>query len=137
MTKRLFDTLVDYYTQTCSACPTQYEGVLNDGRHFYFRYRSAKASLGFGYDIDDAVRNSNYNNAYYGEGLDGYVDEDTFKYLFETLYRESDPEVEDEEIMLLKEIMILIKEEGHLDNWLDKAERFMRFRHRVQLTERY
>ena len=23
---------------TCRACPTQWEGQLHDGRHFYFRY---------------------------------------------------------------------------------------------------
>ncbi len=34
-------------TQTCLACPTQYEGRLSDGRGFYFRYRHGVASLGF------------------------------------------------------------------------------------------
>ena len=33
--------------QTCSACPTQYEGRLADGRWFYFRYRHGRAILGF------------------------------------------------------------------------------------------
>lgn len=30
---------------SCGACPTQYEGTLEDGRMFYFRYRHGFASL--------------------------------------------------------------------------------------------
>lgn len=32
-------------TMTCSACPVQIEGQLEDGRRFYFRYRYARAKL--------------------------------------------------------------------------------------------
>ena len=40
-----YDDLVDTDKQTCSACPTQWEGRLKDGREFYFRYRHGYASL--------------------------------------------------------------------------------------------
>jgi hypothetical protein len=43
------------FEQTCGACPEQYEGTLNDGSTFYFRYRHGWASLGIGADLDAAV----------------------------------------------------------------------------------
>jgi hypothetical protein len=36
--------------QTCHGCPEQWEGQLNDGRRFYFRYRHGSAGLGIGLD---------------------------------------------------------------------------------------
>lgn len=41
--------------QTTLAMPEQHEGVLHDGRQFYFRYRQGWATLGLGDTIDDAV----------------------------------------------------------------------------------
>lgn len=35
-------------TQTCYACPEQYEGTLTDGQHWYFRFRHGVASLSVG-----------------------------------------------------------------------------------------
>ena len=32
--------------QTCSVCPSQWEGVLADGTHFYARYRGARVRIG-------------------------------------------------------------------------------------------
>lgn len=46
---------VDTVRRTCTACPTQYEGQMADGRFFYFRYRHALAELGIGATLDDAV----------------------------------------------------------------------------------
>lgn len=43
------------WEQTCGACPEQYEGTLQDGRAFYFRYRSGRAELGIGVDLIEAV----------------------------------------------------------------------------------
>ena len=40
--------LVKSFTQTCEACPEQYEGIMTDGQHFYFRYRHGIARLGIG-----------------------------------------------------------------------------------------
>jgi len=41
--------------QTCLASPEQYEGLLRDGRTFYFRYRSGRAQLGVGANLYEAV----------------------------------------------------------------------------------
>jgi hypothetical protein len=40
---------------TCSACPTQWEGTTEDGKHFYARYRWGRLTWGFGSGIDAAV----------------------------------------------------------------------------------
>jgi hypothetical protein len=45
--------------QTCKAFPSQWEGVLNDGRRFYIRYRfgclSVRVSEGIDGHVSDAV----------------------------------------------------------------------------------
>ncbi len=48
MTGPLLDPRIAESTQTCGACPEQYEGTLVDGREFYFRYRYGMATLGVG-----------------------------------------------------------------------------------------
>ena len=40
---------------TCRSVPEQWEGILHDGRVFYFRYRSGWARLGLGTGLDAAV----------------------------------------------------------------------------------
>lgn len=40
------NSAVSWSLQTSVACPEQYEGRLQDGRYFYFRFRHGKASLG-------------------------------------------------------------------------------------------
>lgn len=45
--------------QTCSACPSQWEGELDNGNHIYIRYRYGKLFVGVGEDIDEAILNSN------------------------------------------------------------------------------
>lgn len=66
--------------QTCSACPSQWEGELEDGRSLYARYRGGGLSVGVGDGIDAAVSNSWSEDALYfehvGDGLDGYMDFD-------------------------------------------------------------
>lgn len=63
--------------KTCTACPSQWEGTLEDGRAFYVRYRHGALSVGDGDDIDEAVRNGMSDHALYadyvGDGLDGYM----------------------------------------------------------------
>lgn len=83
-----FDDYVTDYRETCEACLTQYEGTLKDGRRFYFRYRFAKASLGFGETDDEAVHDSfRWVLRHSDEPYDGYVSEDEFKELFVQLVR--------------------------------------------------
>ncbi len=69
--------------KTCTACPSQWEGSLEDGRAIYARYRHGELSVGVGNDIDEAVGNSRSDQALYadyaGDGLDGYMDLDELK----------------------------------------------------------
>jgi hypothetical protein len=44
-------------TKTCTACPSQWEGILEDGRAVYARYHHGELSVGIGDDIDEAVHN--------------------------------------------------------------------------------
>ncbi|MCA1480782.1 hypothetical protein, partial [Bradyrhizobium sp. NBAIM08] len=41
--------------QTCGACPSQWEGVTDDGRVVYIRYRWGALTAGAGYTLDEAV----------------------------------------------------------------------------------
>lgn len=63
---------------TCIACPSQWEGTLEDGRAIYARYRHGELSVGIGSDINEAVRNGMSDRALYandiGNGLDGFMD---------------------------------------------------------------
>jgi hypothetical protein len=60
---------------TCGACPSQWEGVLVDGRTLYVRYRygflSAKVSHQPSDDVTDAVRGEQLFGEQVGEWLDG------------------------------------------------------------------
>jgi hypothetical protein len=64
--------------KTCTACPSQWEGALEDGRVIYVRYRWGELSVGIGNDIDEAVQNGWTDGALYGDyigdGFDGYLD---------------------------------------------------------------
>lgn len=64
--------------KTCIACPSQWEGALDDGRVIYIRYRHGTLSVGTGDDIAAAVRNGSSNDALHaecvGDGLDGFMD---------------------------------------------------------------
>lgn len=48
-------TAVATLEHTCEACPSQWEGTLDDGTHFYVRYRGARLRIGFGPSVDAAV----------------------------------------------------------------------------------
>lgn len=64
--------------KTCTACPSQWEGTLEDGRVIYARYRHGELSVGIGNDIDEAVHNGWTDDALYGDyvgdGFDGFMD---------------------------------------------------------------
>jgi hypothetical protein len=70
-------------TNTCIACPSQWEGTLDDGRAVYARYRYGGLSVGIGEDIDEAVRNGMSDQTLYasdvGDGLDGFMDFEELK----------------------------------------------------------
>lgn len=69
--------------KTCTACPSQWEGRLEDGRVIYARYRHGALSVGIGDDIDEAVHNGWTDEALYadyvGDGFDGYMDFEELK----------------------------------------------------------
>lgn len=71
------DAKVAALKRTCLACPSQWEGTLEDGRAVYARYRHGELSIGVGDDIDEAVRNARSDVALYaeeiGDGLDGFM----------------------------------------------------------------
>lgn len=43
---------------TCGACPVQYQGTLENGKHFYFRARWGEWSFAVGDSFDEAVTQS-------------------------------------------------------------------------------
>jgi hypothetical protein len=69
--------------KTSLACPSQWEGVLEDGRAVYARYRWGELSVGVGGSVDEAVRNGMSDQALYADpvsgGLDGYMDFEELK----------------------------------------------------------
>ena len=50
-------TIVDL-VQTSPRAPSQWEGVLSDGRWLYVRYRQGELSMGLGATLDEAVASS-------------------------------------------------------------------------------
>lgn len=64
--------------RTCIACPSQWEGTLEDGRAIYARYRHGELSVGIGTDVSEAVRSGMSDQALFtddiGDGLDGFMD---------------------------------------------------------------
>lgn len=63
--------------KTCTACPSQWEGSLDDGRVLYARYRWGELSVGLGERIEDAIDSSGSDEALFcehvGDGLDGFM----------------------------------------------------------------
>jgi hypothetical protein len=87
--------------KTSLACPSQWEGALEDGRMIYARYRHGELSVGVGKDIDEAVRSRRYGQALYadhvGDGLDGFMDfEELRTHLYGLLEFPADLAVENE-----------------------------------------
>lgn len=69
--------------KTSLACPSQWEGTLEDGRAIYVRFRWGELSVGVGNHVDGAVRNATSDDAFYADpvsgGLDGYMDFEELK----------------------------------------------------------
>lgn len=85
---------------TCSACPSQWEGKVEDGRHLYVRYRWGGLSCGVGPTFDDAVGAGWKDNedgellfaAQIGGAYDGVMStEEMLGYLKDHIYREGGP----------------------------------------------
>ena len=60
--------------KTCGACPSQWEGKLDNGEYLYVRYRWGSLQVGIGTSIGDAVSNSTHL-VQLGDGLDGSLGE--------------------------------------------------------------
>lgn len=77
----LYHDLVATDERTCAACPTQWEGQLHDGRHFYFRYRHGNATLAIGDTRTDVAGRAD-TNILYGDILDGTLTDSEYHTLF-------------------------------------------------------
>lgn len=82
-----FDDVVESFECTCTACPTQYMGVLKDGRKFYFRFRGGNTRLDVGEDLDLAKGAYESARGSFGGPWDGYMTDDEFQDEFMRLYR--------------------------------------------------
>ena len=64
--------------QTCGACPSQWEGKVEDGRMIYIRYRhgylSIEASIHPSNDVDDAIGEDCILGLQHGDNYDGVMD---------------------------------------------------------------
>jgi hypothetical protein len=60
--------------RTCTACPSQWEGVCSDGRHIYVRYRWGCLTYGLGDTIEAAVDDSfKCDGIETGESMSGWM----------------------------------------------------------------
>lgn len=70
--------LVTRLIQTCEACPSQWEGRTATGDHVYIRYRWGTLQVGLADDREAAVR-ERIDVGFFGDALDGYLDEDEMR----------------------------------------------------------
>jgi len=59
--------------RTCWACPSQWDGILDDGRWLYIRYRGGRFSVSVGEHEWDAVTGERLIEEYFGDPLAGYM----------------------------------------------------------------
>jgi hypothetical protein len=76
-------------TQTCTACPSQWDAVTDDQRTVYIRYRWGYLSVRIS-KIEDhteyaAVNGTEIFGLDYGDGLDGVMDQETLEKLTEEI----------------------------------------------------
>jgi hypothetical protein len=72
--------LVTELMRTTIACPTQWEGRLEDGRSLYVRYRHRTLRVGVGDQAKDAVRNSGPESALLCVETPGEGDDDMMSF---------------------------------------------------------
>ena len=69
---------VNKIIETCGACPSQWEGSLDDGRAIYIRYRHGYLSIRLSEEpTDDIMKAVGGKEAFgtgYGDGWDGCMD---------------------------------------------------------------
>lgn len=61
--------------QTCFACPSQWEGELENGKFIYIRFRWGNLGYGIGDTIGEAIHNYDYGESI-SDGLDGLISEE-------------------------------------------------------------
>lgn len=78
-----FADVVDAHTRTWMDYPSQVQGVLKDGRCFYFRYRWGTGSLGIGDTVDAAISDPDtVEDDYSDDPMDGVLDQQEFEAMF-------------------------------------------------------
>ena len=65
-------TVITELTNTCTACPSQWEGKTADGQHVYIRFRGGHGRIGIGTTLDDAIRSDGIFEWFSGGMFDGY-----------------------------------------------------------------
>lgn len=70
-------------TQTCDACPAQWEGTTDDGRAVYVRFRWGYLSVCLSpqpsEDVDDAVGGDEVFGAQLSDDMDGWLSYDRLR----------------------------------------------------------
>jgi hypothetical protein len=59
--------------QTLAARPSQWEGLLDDGRHVYVRFRYGRLQVGVGSTLEDAVTDDDTYNRQITHPFDGIL----------------------------------------------------------------
>lgn len=80
-----YSDIVETETETCNACPLQFEGTMVDGRQFYFRYRWGHAFLGIGRTLQEAIHDDGVSFEI-GAELDGWMSRSDYEKTFVSLY---------------------------------------------------
>lgn len=69
--------------KTCLACPSQWDGTLEDGRAVYARFRHGHLSVGIAETVKEAVNNARSDQALcereIGDRFDGFMDFEELK----------------------------------------------------------
>ena len=85
---------------TCSACPSQWDGVLDDGRSIYVRYRWGGLSIRVASEVGpegDAVGGKEIFSGNFGDGLDGVMSYEELKTHTLGVFSWPEAQVSDEE----------------------------------------
>jgi len=75
---------VKSFSRTCLACPSQWEGELEDGSYFYIRYRNDNFRVDIAPDENEWLENTPKYTVYKINtmmgGYDGYMPDDVMKW---------------------------------------------------------
>lgn len=70
-------------TETCVACPKQWEGHKDDGTFIYIRYRHGS------FRIDEGEVGNTVHQEFIGHELDGFMEDEDFKKLINKIIPEA------------------------------------------------